>query len=335
MMRVVIFSSSGPAEIRCLMQRIHQEVPEARVCGILYEQRGGKPLPKRISTFAKNLRDRDFWPYLASRLVTVCKKKISRPVELFLQFAHASRGPQIRHQSLEEICKELDCSLRVTNNFHSTDSLDFVRGLGADLGIVYATRILKPELFTIPRLGSINIHKRKVPDYRGGGPVGLWEMLDNQTEIGITVHQVTEKLDAGAVVNSATIPIEPYDNLTSLGLKAHVVGNDLLVRSVADFARGTLTLRPQQQGAGRMFKNPSAQLLARYERELRKRRPAYREASCGDAAKLEMAAKRFVSNHDIVSPPDCRSRAPHGHLHRIFPEARGVFKEVLPHCFSR
>ena len=57
----------------------------------------------------------------------------------------------------------------------------------------------------------------------------LWEMLDGQREIGVTVHEVEEKLDAGAVINAQTIPIEPFDNLTSLALKAHVVANDLLV----------------------------------------------------------------------------------------------------------
>src|SRR5207247_10668136 len=126
----------------------------------------------------------------------------------------------------------------------------------------------KPALFSIPRLGSINIHKRKVPDYKGGGPVGLWELLDGQNEIGVTVHDVTEKLDAGAVVNFATIPIEPFDNLTSLALKAHVVGNDLIVRSVADFARGTLNLTTQQ-GVGRMLKSPNPERRPDYQNDVR------------------------------------------------------------------
>jgi peptidoglycan/xylan/chitin deacetylase (PgdA/CDA1 family) len=157
--------------------------------------------------------------------------------------------------------------------------------LNPDLGVVYGTRILKPALFSIPRLGSINIHKRKVPDYRGGGPVGLWELLDGQNEIGVTVHQVTEKLDAGAVVNSATIPIDPFDNLTSLALKAHVVGNDLIIRSVADFARGTLKLTTQQ-GVGRMFKSPTPEQLRKYQKELANRRAAYRPAGSRPLAKM-------------------------------------------------
>ena len=101
----------------------------------------------------------------------------------------------------------------------------------------------------------------------------------------MTVHQVTEKLDAGAVVNTATISIDPFDNLTSLALKAHVVGNDLIVRSVADFARGTLNLTTQQ-GVGRMFKNPSPEQLQKYQKELAARRTAYRAVGSRPMAKM-------------------------------------------------
>ena len=285
-MRIVVFSSSGPNEIHRLLTRIQREVPEARVCGVLYEQRSRKSFATRGSTFIRNLWDPDFWPYAATRVSRLVGNRLSAAGAVVLQLVHAARCGKPEQQTLERVCETFECDLQITNNFHSEESLQFVRDLRTDLGIVYATRILKPSLFAIPRLGSINIHKRKVPEYRGGGPVGLWELLDEQPEIGITVHQVTEKVDAGAVVNSATISIEPYDNLASLALKAHVVGNDLLVQSVTDFARGTVTLRPQPQGAGRTFRNPSPQLLARYERELRSRRPVYRPHRGRSTAKL-------------------------------------------------
>src|SRR3989449_8383183 len=43
-------------------------------------------------------------------------------------------------------------------------------------------------LFRSPRLGSIKVHLHKLPDYRGAGPVGLWESLDDQEEISVTVQ---------------------------------------------------------------------------------------------------------------------------------------------------
>jgi peptidoglycan/xylan/chitin deacetylase (PgdA/CDA1 family)/folate-dependent phosphoribosylglycinamide formyltransferase PurN len=273
--RVVIFSGGDPKHILRLVIRIFREVPEAEVCGILCERRPSKAFRERTLNFVRKLGQWDFIEYAASRVGNNLWTRGSKIGTRLLHLVHGG-GPEAR-PALDPVqqLESLGCSLRITRDFHSQESLDFVRSLQADLGIVYGTRILKPALFSIPRLGSINIHKRKVPDYRGGGPIGLWELLDDQAEIGVTVHQVTEKLDAGAVVNAATIPIERFDNLTSLALKAHVIGNDLLVRSVADFVHGRPNL-VLQQGTGRMFKSPSPQQLARYEREIAKRRPDYR-----------------------------------------------------------
>ena len=270
MFRVVIFSSGLPSAIAKLARRIHSEVPEAQVCGVLLERRPGKTLGKRISTFATNIRQFDFVKYAAGRVAQSGLRKAGNVAAVALRFTHAGSAEYPREEGLDGICPSL-----ITTDCHSWESLDFVRSLDADLGLVYGTRILKPCLFRIPRLGSINIHKRKVPDYRGGGPVGLWELLDGQPEIGITVHQVEEQLDAGAVINAATIPIQPFDTLSSLALKAQVIANDLLVRSVADYVASAVNRQPQH-GESRMFKNPSPQLLARYENELALRRANYR-----------------------------------------------------------
>jgi len=283
--RVVIFSGGQPAYIHRLVKRIMNEVPETRVCGVLCERRPSKSLSKRSRDFLRNLKNPQFIGYAAEKVVRGLMSKLSRVGTAVLHFAHggAPRPPSVV-DPLQDLAA-LGCTFRVTTDYHSEESLEFVRSLKPDLGVVYGTRILKPTLFTIPRLGSINIHKRKVPDYKGGGPVGLWELLDSQTEIGVTVHQVTEKLDGGAVVNASTISIEPFDNLTSLALKAHVVGNDLIVRSIADFARCTLNLVPQQ-GTGKMFKSPNPVQLRKFEKELASRRPAYRPATSRSNAKM-------------------------------------------------
>jgi methionyl-tRNA formyltransferase/peptidoglycan/xylan/chitin deacetylase (PgdA/CDA1 family) len=280
MLRVVIFSSGTSDSVAKLIRRIHGEVPEARVCGVLLERRPSKSLDQRVSRFVKNLKQPTFVSYATRRMANDALHTIATLGTRALRVLQAGEREVLPEDKLEGLCPYL-----VTRDCHSSEALGFVRELNPDLGLVYGTRILKPCLFRIPRFGSINIHKRKVPDYRGGGPVGLWEMLDGQTEIGVTVHEVEEQLDAGAIVNAATIPVFQYDTLSSLALKAHVTANDLLVRSVADFARDTVK-RQGQQGESRMFKNPSPQLLAQYEKQLSRQRPPYRAHRGRPAVKL-------------------------------------------------
>jgi folate-dependent phosphoribosylglycinamide formyltransferase PurN len=287
--RIVLFTSASARDVRRLVERIHDEAPEApeaRVAGVLVEQRAGKPLAARVAAFARRLRRADFRRYVMGRAAAAIRSTAASLGLHLVAFVHARRpAPAAAEPSIDDVCRELGCALEITADVHGETALAFVRGLAPDIGIVYGTGILKPSLFSLPRLGSINIHKRKVPEYRGGGPVGLWELLDDQPEIGITVHQVAEAVDEGAVVEEAVIPIGAYDTLTSLSLKAHVVGNDLLVNAVRAFARGEVRMRPQE-GVGRTFRSPKPARLADYEREIAGRRPRYRPNRSRSTANL-------------------------------------------------
>lgn len=273
---IIIFTGRDPQSVARLAKRIQEETLGAQVRGVLYEQRPGKTPSQRIKAFARNLHDWEFVKYAAWKVTRAPLDACSRALGFLLRLAHAcpqppNPAPEFTLDDLRAHCDSIGGALHVTADTHSAGALDFARGCGADLGIVYGARILKPELFKIPRLGSINIHKRQVPDYRGGGPVGLWELLDDQKEIGVTVHRVEKEVDTGAVVRAATIPIEAFDGLTSLDLKADVVGDDLLVAAVSDFVTGNLRELPQQ-GQGRTFKGPKPQQLRQYQKQLRARR---------------------------------------------------------------
>ena len=159
--RVVIFSGADPDRILQLARRIHGEVPEAQVCGVLSERRPGKTISRRIVDFLRNLRDRDFIRYAASKILDQARIMAAKPGSALLKFVHGGGPGPVHKEDPLRVLDSLDCAFRVTSDYHNEDSLQFVRSLNADLGIVYGTRILKPCLFSIPRHGSINIHKRK------------------------------------------------------------------------------------------------------------------------------------------------------------------------------
>jgi folate-dependent phosphoribosylglycinamide formyltransferase PurN/peptidoglycan/xylan/chitin deacetylase (PgdA/CDA1 family) len=279
-LRVLVITSLAPVAVARLVQRLHDEVPEARIVGILYERRRRKTLRQRLKNFWSNVPEPGFLAYAAERVWGGALGALTRLGDAGLRLLHGTafqRKPATAFclDDLERLGKALSFSRHVTTDLHNQEALAFVRDLQPDLGIIYGTRILKPSLFEIPSRGCINIHKRKVPDYRGGGPIGLWEMLDGQKEIGITVHRVTKDVDEGAVIRAETIPIEPFDTLTSLALKADVVGQDALVRVVADFARGTVQ-ETRQTGTARVFRNPKPHELRRYQKQLMRLRPVSR-----------------------------------------------------------
>src|SRR6202795_3953201 len=275
-LRVVIFTSVPPRQGARILARIRRDASEAHVVGVLYERRPPKTLQQRIGIWRKKTKRRVNCRFVFHRILAAAKARLSGLLDAVIRCVHAAPKwpngkPEYGLDDLAAASKANGTELFITRDLHSDEALDFVRHLNADLGLVFGTRILKPGLFQIPKQGSINIHKRKVPDYRGGGAVGLWELLDDQTEIGITVHRVEEKVDVGGVIRSALIPIGPLDDLESLALKADVVGADLIVAVIRDFAHGTVTEIPQT-GPSKLFRRPSAEDLLQMKRKLAARR---------------------------------------------------------------
>jgi len=263
-----------------LVSQVRSDVAEAEVVGIVYEPPRYKSLGLRCRDFIRNLKTAGFLINVARRLAGLVSRGLVECSDSLLRFIHATSGQPGGHAEpgladLDIFCAASGIMLHVTTDFHADDSLGITRALHADLGVVFGTRILKPALFDLPSQGSINIHKRKVPQYRGGGPIGLWELLDREQDLGITVHRVTKEVDAGAIVGQSTIPIESFDTLTSLALKADVIGNDLLVKTIAAIARGDVT-ETAQTGAGRTFRKPSPSALRAFERQIAAERTPYR-----------------------------------------------------------
>jgi methionyl-tRNA formyltransferase len=272
-LRVVLLSGADEAKLARLLRYLHEQAHDITICGVLYElPRSPKPIKRRVATIAKNLRDPDYQHYVVERFVHAVRSQAVRAGHQVLRLVHASprREESVNHDGhaeLSRICESIGAALHITADVHSAVATDFVRGLRADLGVVWGTRLLKRELFDIPRFGSVNIHRKKLPEYRGSGPTGMWELLDGQREIGIAIHRVDPALDAGPIFESAVVQIEPSDTLATLDRKVHVAGNDLLVRFLNKFASGELRATPQQ-GTAREFRKLRPHHLRRRVRQL-------------------------------------------------------------------
>jgi len=114
-----------------------------------------------------------------------------------------------KQRDLAAFAREQDLPLYEVENFHSESSIGLMRELEPDLAVLYGTNIIREEVFGIPRLGTINLHQGFAPLYRGG-PTVFWELFNGEEELGITVHFVVSKVDAGDIIVQKRIPLD-YD----------------------------------------------------------------------------------------------------------------------------
>lgn len=121
-----------------------------------------------------------------------------------------------------------------------------VRSLAPDLIVVVAFRILPPEVFRIPRLGSMNLHASLLPRYRGAAPINR-AIMNGEVETGVTTFFLEESVDTGSVLLQARTPILPGDDAGTLHDRLADVGAEIVLHTVRLIEQGKAVPRVQDQ----------------------------------------------------------------------------------------
>lgn len=118
---------------------------------------------------------------------------------------------------------------------------------GANLFVVVAFRILPKAIWSLPRLGTFNLHASLLPKYRGAAPIN-WAIMNGETETGVTTFLLDENIDTGAILLQEKTPIRPEDNIGTLYDRLMNIGSSLTVRTVDTIAAGNIAPKPQGEG---------------------------------------------------------------------------------------
>jgi methionyl-tRNA formyltransferase len=116
----------------------------------------------------------------------------------------------------------------------------------------YYRRMLPPEVLKKARKGAYNMHGSLLPKYRGRAPVN-WAVLKGETETGATLHEMTEKPDAGRIVDQQAVPIGPDDTAAEVFARVTNAAEAILKRSLPSLVAGTALLKPQDLSKGSYF----------------------------------------------------------------------------------
>ena len=76
----------------------------------------------------------------------------------------------------------------------------WVKSLSPDLIVVYSmSQLLKENIYSIPRFGTINLHPSYLPEYRGPNPI-FWMYYNMEKQGGVTVHYIDQGEDTGNII---------------------------------------------------------------------------------------------------------------------------------------
>lgn len=121
-----------------------------------------------------------------------------------------------------------------------------LRRLNADLFVVVAFRMLPEAVWTMPPLGTINLHGSLLPKYRGAAPIN-WAIMQGETETGVSTFFLQHAIDTGNILAQASTSIAPNDTFGDVYYRLSAIGADLLVHSITKIAAGETTGTPQNE----------------------------------------------------------------------------------------
>jgi len=126
---------------------------------------------------------------------------------------------------------------------NDTVLLDTLRELNVDVIINQSQAILKPELLSIPSIGVINRHNALLPKNRGR-LTPFWVLYKNEKETGVSIHFVTDKLDAGDIIVQKRFEVLPSDTFNRLVRKNYSIAHVAMIEALDLLASGNYHLTP-------------------------------------------------------------------------------------------
>ena len=117
---------------------------------------------------------------------------------------------------------------------------------------VYYRHMIGQRILDLPPLGAFNLHGSLLPKYRGRAPIN-WAVLHGETRIGMTLHRMVKRADAGAMVDQEGVEISTQDTAEQAFRKVMPCARTVLARQIDALLTGTAIETPQDEAEATYF----------------------------------------------------------------------------------
>ena len=156
----------------------------------------------------------------------------------------SGRGLKINESEVKKFSSQNNIPIKQPYDLTNKDFIDEISSLCADIFIVVAYRKLPEEVFSIPELGTINLHASLLPNYRGAAPIN-WALINNEKITGVTTFFINERIDHGDIILKEEVMISDDDDFGSLYNKLSIIGSDILLKTIKLVVSGKSVIHKQ------------------------------------------------------------------------------------------
>lgn len=158
----------------------------------------------------------------------------------------SGRGQKIHESAVKKYAVAQNLPVFQPHKLRDPEFLNQMQALKADVFVVVAFRMMPEMLFSIPPMGTFNLHASLLPDYRGAAPINF-AVVNGEKYSGVTTFFINKKIDEGNILLQEKVEILPTDNAGDLHDKLMQVGARLVIKTLDGLAENSITEKPQPQ----------------------------------------------------------------------------------------
>lgn len=173
----------------------------------------------------------------------------------------AGRGHKLIQSPVKQYAVEHGLTLMQPEKLKDSAFVDQLQQLQAHLFIVIAFRMLPEIVWSMPPLGTFNLHASLLPRYRGAAPINR-AIMNGDTTTGVTTFMLKHEIDTGDILQQTAIEIGPDENVGSVHDRLMTLGADLTIETVEHILEGTLKPIPQDDLINDIEPTPAPKIFA-------------------------------------------------------------------------
>ncbi len=158
----------------------------------------------------------------------------------------SGRGLQLQQSAVKQFAIAHNLPVLQPEKLKSTEFFEALSAWNPELQIVVAFRMLPEKIWSLPPMGTLNVHGSLLPQYRGAAPIN-WAIMNGEKETGVTTFQLQHAIDTGDILLQDHIPIT--SNMTAGELHDIMMetGAQLLIKTLNGLIKGTIQSIPQKE----------------------------------------------------------------------------------------
>ncbi|MCQ2176996.1 MAG: methionyl-tRNA formyltransferase [Bacteroidales bacterium] len=170
----------------------------------------------------------------------------------------SGRGLKVNESAVKRYAVEHGIPVLQPLKLKDPQFLEELRALKADMFVVVAFRMLPQEVWSMPRLGTFNLHAALLPQYRGAAPIN-WAVINGERITGVTTFMIDKDIDTGGIILREEYRIEPDATAGDVHDALMGIGSRLVVDTVDGIIQKSVETRVQRsfiQGSEVLRKAP-------------------------------------------------------------------------------